>query len=321
MAEYIGLEEKALYRDVLAGRMAAAYLLTSAGEEDAHRVARELVQRVFCEHKTACGQCLSCRKLRDGNLVDYLQIDAKGGIKMEEVRRIPEFLTSKAYGGGARCIFIKNADDLTAQEQNYLLKSLEEPAEGVVFVLSAAEGERLLATVRSRCIEVRVRPVPRSVLLDQLGELPQDKAAFAAAWSGGSYAEAMKLAADEELMAVRASASKICMRLATKKNPSLFELEKDAMAVEARMADLFYAIASLMRDAIYYKTGNRDLLNPDDEQTVAALADGFTKVQLYGIMNLTLQRCERKRRFPQVRSKLIIMGLLFDILEVKGKGV
>ena len=93
------------------------------------------------------------------------------------------------------------------------------------------------------------------------------------------------------------------------------------MAVEARMADLFYAIASLMRDAIYYKTGNRDLLNPDDEQTVAALADGFTKVQLYGIMNLTLQRCERKRRFPQVRSKLIIMGLLFDILEVKGKGV
>lgn len=320
--EYIGLEEKALYRDVLEGRTAAAYLITSAGEEDAHRVARELVQRVFCEHKTACGQCLSCRKLRDGNLVDYLQIDAKGGVKMEEVRRIPEFLRSKAYDGGARCIFIKNADDLTAQEQNYLLKSLEEPAEGVVFVLSAAEGERLLATVRSRCIEVRVRPVPRKDLFAQLAStLPEDKAAFAAAWSGGSYAEAMKLAADEELMAVRASASKICMRLATKKNPSLFEMEKDVMAVEARMADLFYAMASLMRDAIYYKVGCRELLNPDDEQTVAALAGGFTKAQLYGIMNLTLQRCERKRRFPQVRSKLIIMGLLFDILEVKGKSV
>lgn len=87
---------------------------------------------------------------------------------MEEVRRIPEFLFNRAQEGGARCIFLKNADDLTVQEQNYLLKSLEEPAEGVVFVLSAAQSERLLPTVRSRCIEVRIRPLPKKELVRQL---------------------------------------------------------------------------------------------------------------------------------------------------------
>ena len=322
MAEYIGPEEKALYRDVLERRLAAAYLITSAGEEDAHRVARELVQRIFCEHKTACGACLACRKFRDGNLIDYLEIDVKGGVKMEEVRRIPEFLSSKAYEGGARCVFLKNADDLTAQEQNYLLKSLEEPAEQVVFVLSAAEGERLLPTVRSRCIEVRVRPMPRGELLARLREhLPEEKAAFAAAWSGGSYGTAMKLAEDEALSQVRESASKVCMRLATKKNPSLFEMEKEIMGQEEHMDELFYALATLMRDAIYCQTGSGLLRNPDDEETVRALASSFTKPQLYAIMNLALERSERKRRYPQVRSKLIIMGLLFDILEVKGNSV
>ena len=80
-------------------------------------------------------------------------------------------------------------------------------------------------------------------------------------------------------------------------------------------------MATLMRDAIYYQTGNLQLMNPDDLGTVQTLAERFTKAQLYGIMNLALERCERKRRYPQVRSKLIIMGLLFDILEVKAKSV
>ena len=90
-----------MHRDILEGRMAAAYLVTSAGEEDAHLAAREIVQRIFCEKKTACGACLACRKFEAGNLIDYLEIDAKGGIKMEEVRRIPEFLANRAQEGGA----------------------------------------------------------------------------------------------------------------------------------------------------------------------------------------------------------------------------
>ena len=87
------------------------------------------------------------------------------------------------------------------------------------------------------------------------------------------------------------------------------------------MDEVFYAMATLMRDAIYHQAGSLPLMNPDDLDTVRILAERFTKAQLYGIMKLALERCERKRRYPQVRSKLIIMGLLFDILEVKAKSV
>lgn len=321
MVRYIGPEEQALYQDVQAGRLAAAYLISAAGEEDARQAARELAGRLFCQHRTACGQCLACRKFRDGNLPDFLELDAKGGIKMEEVRRIPEFLSNKAMGGGARCILIQNAQELTVQEQNYLLKSLEEPAEDVVFILSAVQEERLLPTVRSRCMEVRVRKMPRQALAGELKKsMSEEKADFAAAWAAGSYGQALKIAQDEELAQVRQSAARICMRLAKKKNPSLFEMEKEALSQEERLEELFYAIATYMRDAIYFQE-NLPLMNPDDRQTVAALAQRFTKPQLYGIMNLALERCERKRRYPQVRSKLIVMGLLFDILEVKGKSV
>lgn len=44
--------------------MAAAYLVTAAGEEDAHLAAREIVQRIFCEKKTACGACLAAANFK-----------------------------------------------------------------------------------------------------------------------------------------------------------------------------------------------------------------------------------------------------------------
>ena len=191
----------ALYRarDFLMQSAAAplsAYLLCARGAEDAVQAGREFAQRIFCETHTACGHCLACRKFAAGNQPDYLEITAEDQIRIGEVRRIPEFLASASYGGGYRCIHIAYASRLTEQAQNYLLKTIEEPPAGVVFLLSLDNKQKILATIRSRCMEVALEPQSRGEIAAMLRAegIPAEQAAYAAAWSGGSPAEARRIA-------------------------------------------------------------------------------------------------------------------------------
>lgn len=296
----------------------SAYLLCARGAEDAVQAGREFAQRIFCETHTACGHCLACRKFCAGNQPDYLEITAADQIRIGEVRRIPEFLASASYGGGYRCIHIAYASRLTEQAQNYLLKMIEEPPAGVVFLLSLDNKQKILATIRSRCMEVALEPQPREEIAAMLQRegVPAEQAAYAAAWSGGSPAEARRIAADAELSDIRAHAEAIAVRLATKRRPSMFLMEQDFSAAGKRLGELLYALSSLFADAAVWPGGAALLANPDRQQTVALLAQRFTLRQIQRIMELLNQRAETKQRFPQFRDDLLQKSLIFDILEV-----
>lgn len=299
---------------------ASAYLICARGAEDAVQAAREFCQRIFCTSHTACGACLACRKFLNHNMVDYLELSGEEQqIRIGEVRRIPEFLTSSAYEGGYRCIHIAYAHQMTEQAQNYLLKTIEEPPENVVFVLSLDNKQKLLPTIRSRCLEVQLEAQPRQEIFEEMLQsgAAEEQAAYAAAWSGGSPAQARQILADEQLADIRSHAEAIAVRLSTKRNPSMYLMEQDFLAAGKRMPEMLYALASLFADAALWPCETEVLKNPDCKKTIALLAQNFTLVQLQRIMELLNQRCERKLRFPQLRDDLLLKSLIFDILEVK----
>ena len=309
------------------GDLAHAYIVAGPAGSGRHTLAAQMAAALVCSAQPQlrpCGRCSHCRKAAGGIHPDITVIAGSGGkpITVDQVRALRTDAYVRPNEAERKVYLLERADRMNASAQNAMLKLLEDGPAYAVFFLLAENGSALLPTVRSRCIEIRIRPIPKKELERQLEQsMGKEQAAFAAAWSGGSYAQAQKIAGDQELAEVRQSAAKVCIRLAIKKNPSVFEMEKEIMRQEARMGEVFYAIATLMRDAIYYQAGSLQLMNPDDLDTVRILAERFTKAQLYGIMTLALERGERKRRYPQVRSKLIIMGLLFDILEVKAKSV
>lgn len=302
-----------------AAKPASAYMICARGAEDAVQAAREFCQRVFCETHTACGTCLPCRKFLAGNTVDYLELSGEEQIRIGEVRRIPEFLSSAAYEGGYRCIHIAHAHNLTEQSQNYLLKTIEEPPENVVFVLSLDNKQKLLPTIRSRCMEVQLEALPRQEIFTRLceeGEEPQ-QAAYAAAWSGGSMAQARQILSDAELAEIRDHGEKIAVRMSTKRNPSMYLMEQDFLAAGKRMPEMLYALASLFADAALWPCSEERLINPDRSKTVALLHKSFTLAQIQRIIELLNQRSEQKVRFPQLRDDLMLKSLIFDILEVR----
>jgi DNA polymerase-3 subunit delta' len=144
-------------------------------------LARTFAQALLCEAQGSdgfpCGSCLACRWFEQGNHPDFRQIEpealaenpvgegeglAKGAsapsrqIKVDQIRDLQDFLSIGTHRGGARVILVRPAEAMNAATANALLKSLEEPPPGTVFLLVSSASDRLLPTVRSRCQRVAV---------------------------------------------------------------------------------------------------------------------------------------------------------------------
>ena len=118
-------------------------------------------------------------------------------ISIEVIRDLTHFLNHTASMGGWRVAIIDTADDLNRNSANALLKALEEPPpRTAIFVLSAAPG-RLLATIRSRCRRIDLRPLPDEPVADFLvreGAAKKDEAARIARAASGRPGFALSLA-------------------------------------------------------------------------------------------------------------------------------
>jgi DNA polymerase III subunit delta' len=105
----------------------------------------------------ACGTCRACDRIARGVHVDVflLEPDDRASIKIDAVRTVLSETTFKPFEGRRRVVLIRDADTLEGQSQNALLKSLEEPPPGTMFILTTAVPGVLLPTVRSRCMRLR----------------------------------------------------------------------------------------------------------------------------------------------------------------------
>ena len=129
-------------------------------------------------------------------------VDVKTGkrrtaITVDEVRRAGHFLSQTSGTGNWRIVIVDAADDLNRSAANAILKILEEPPKHAMFLLISHTPGRLLPTIRSRCLPLRLRPLEPAGLLKALGALGVDAggedASRLAALANGSVSEALKL--------------------------------------------------------------------------------------------------------------------------------
>ena len=118
-------------------------------------------------------------------------------IRVDEVRRMKSFFTLSAADGGRRVAIIDSADDMNPPAANALLKLLEEPPANVTLFLISHQPNRLLATIRSRCRELRLAPLPADTLATALsaagGTLDASQVQPMAELASGSVGEAFRL--------------------------------------------------------------------------------------------------------------------------------
>ena len=202
----------------LRGRLPHAVLLQGGEGCGEFEFARTAAQSLLCERPKAdagpCGECQACAWFALGNHPDFRLVvpeslsgepeeGAEPGkkrsdqIRIEQVRDLADFLSVGTHRGGLRVILIYPAEAMNANTQNALLKSLEEPAPATVFLLVSTQPDRLLPTVRSRCLKFTL-PVPDAqqvrAWLKEEG-VPHPESALAA--SGGAPLAALKAAGTE----------------------------------------------------------------------------------------------------------------------------
>lgn len=98
-----------------------------------------------------CWECPTCLRLLSGAFRDFFLLDGRGqSIKIDQVREIRKIIGDPPREAGKRVVVMAESQSLTIEAANALLKALEEPCSGTVFVLTAPQRERLLPTLVSR---------------------------------------------------------------------------------------------------------------------------------------------------------------------------
>ena len=152
--------------------------------------ARLLAGELLAADPAARDGAARARRVREGTDPDCIEVEgegASGQIPVGRIRAVRTEAQQTSLSGSHRVVILYNVQDLNPAAANALLKILEEPPEGVCFLLTAESAASVLPTVRSRCQCVRLlAPAPAECegLLRQNGVRPADAARLAAVWDG-----------------------------------------------------------------------------------------------------------------------------------------
>lgn len=197
-----------LKSDFSAHTFVHAYLFAGPKGTGKRSVARLCAMAAVCrsEQGKPCGVCGPCRRVLAGTHPDVHVIEPEKGrqtLGVDALREVLEEVSVRAFEDGTKVLLFPEAERMTAQAQNCLLKTLEEPPEDTVFFLITDQPAALLTTVVSRCRVVRFHPLQieqAAARLVALGLHPQD-ARRRARMAEGCVGQALAL--DEQSLSLR----------------------------------------------------------------------------------------------------------------------
>ena len=179
-------------------RFSHSYLICGPEGSGKHTLARFLAAAMECTGTPKpCGRCPACHKVAEGLHPDVMTVTdpAHKTIAVDVIRQMRADAFIRPNEGRRKVYII--AQDMAEPPQNALLKILEEPPAYAAFLLLADRAEKLLPTIRSRCAELHLAPVPREAALPWLHERYPDRTEqdCALAWTraGGYLGQAASL--------------------------------------------------------------------------------------------------------------------------------
>jgi DNA polymerase-3 subunit delta' len=275
--------------------------------------------------RDACGECASCRRIARGVHPDVIIVEPgdSGAIKIEQLRSVIEQSQYRPFEGRRRVVIVDEADAAGADAQSALLKTLEEPPSGSIFILVSSIPDALLPTVLSRCPRLRFGPLaPADVarILVRDHKYTDADARAAAADADGSVARALEMQS-EDVSEARDAAQRLLQETARVSDPvrriaiarDLTEGKGTPAEERNRLAVRLRSLGSLLRDiGIIASRADRSMLaNGDLEPQLEKLSSTFDAertLRAYAAVDEALAALDRNAS-PKVVADWLLLEL------------
>jgi len=255
-----------------------AYLFVGPEGIGKRTLALRFAQAINCTQAPTpgmfCGICRDCRQTFSMGYPDLSLVVPQEGhkdIRIDQVRSLQHSLALAPYAASYRIALLPDFHHVTEQAENALLKTLEEPPDRVILLLTALAPEGLLPTIVSRCEVIRLRPVSIAKtqgFLEIERELPPEKANLIAHLSGGRIGAALRLAEDPAALSRREGELGAFFDALSARRYERFayaeRLNKESGRDRQKIRDTLLLWLSFWRDIFIRSSGSEiDLVNVD----------------------------------------------------------
>ncbi len=240
---------RVLERVLVSGRLGHAFLFQGPDGVGKTTAALAMAAVLLCESKDKlepCGRCPGCRMFRSGNHPDLLRIQPDGvSIKIDQVRVLKKTLSFPPFEGGFRVVILEDVNTLRREAGNSILKILEEPPAGNLFILIGSSVESILATIVSRCQVIPFvsleKDLAANIICQQKPDVERDDAVLLAELTDGSPGQALILETEGLLDIFKQCTQEMAAH--TKERSQKVE---SALFLAVQMAELGSALDSLL---------------------------------------------------------------------------
>ena len=310
---------------VQADAVSHAYILNGERGSGKKLLANLFAMSLQCqdrdENGEACGKCQSCKQALHGNQPDIVRVshEKPTTISVDDIRQqVNNDIVIKPYSSKYKIYIIPEADLMSVQAQNALLKTIEEPPEYAVIMLLTENAEVLLPTIRSRCVMMKLRNIKdqlvKKYLMEQM-EIPDYKADVCVAFAQGNMGKAIMLANSDYFNEIKEEVVHLLRNIDEMDVPELMDAVKKCMTYKLEINDYLDMMAIWYRDVLIYKaTKNVDrVVFSDQLRSIKARA---SKSSYEGIEKI-LEALEtaKARMKANVNFELVIELLLLTIKE------
>ena len=304
-------------------KVSHAYILNGERGSGKKLLANLFAMTLECEKGGAqpCYECRTCRQIENDNCPDVIKVghEKPNTISVDDVRTmINNDIMIKPYNAKYKIYIIPDADLLSIQAQNALLKTIEEPPEYAVIFLLTENADSLLATIRSRCVILKLKNIKdkliKKYLMEQM-ELPDYQADICTSFAQGNMGRAIMLATSEHFNEIKEETIQILKYINDMDLTELMQAIKRLESYKIQITDCLDLIMVWYRDVLLYKA-TKDVNGVIFKDQLKYIKNQANKSSYEGIEEILDALEEAKARLKaNVNFELVMELLLLTIKE------
>ena len=274
-------------------KVSHAYILTGEAGIGRKSFANAFSMALLCEKggKEPCMVCHSCKQVLSGNHPDliYVKHEKPNSIGVDDIReQINDTIMIRPYSSYYKIYIVDEAEKMTVQAQNALLKTIEEPPSYAVIILIITNQEAFLPTILSRCVQLKLKPLKdftvKSYLVEHLNVGEKD-AEICAAFARGNLGKAIYLASSDEFKELYYKVMAMVKNVESMDIVDLMERIREIKELNFEISEVLDMLQLWYRDVLMFKvTKDMNLLIFKDEyKTINGMGqnvgyDGLEKI-------------------------------------------